>query len=330
MRKPVAALLALSMVCFVLSGVGGCTKPAEKPKEQSGPLRLSIATGGVAGVYYPLGGAIASVINTKMKNANCSVETTGGSVANIHLIKGGSANLAFSAANVFYDAVKGIGAFKDQKVESARAILSLYPEAVQIVTLADSGIKTVNDLKGKKVAVGDMGSGTELMAREILKLYGMTYDDITEDYLGFSEAANGLKDRTIAAGFIWAGVPTAGIMDLTSQNKISLVQIDEARINDLTQRLPYCTVMKIVGGTYKGLDTEVTTIAIPAILIGRADLSDEFVYSLLKAIFDNKKMLEQAHVRGKDISLQTALNGLKGIPLHPGAERFFKEAGLLK
>jgi hypothetical protein len=313
----IAGLVIASMLAFAAAGFAGTTY-------------ISMGTGGVGGVYYAVGGALASVMNMKMDGVNCSVEATGASIANINLVKQGDTQLGMSAANILYNAAHGEGAFEGEPVEEVKAILSLYPEAVQIVTLANSGIKTVGDLKGKKVAVGDFGSGTEVMARALLELYGITYDDISEDFLGFSEAATGLKDRTIDAAFIWAGVPTSAIMDLAALNEVALVEIESDKIEILIETMPYCNEMVIPAGTYRGMKEDTNTVAIPAILFGSADLPEDFVYEMLKVFFENTDMIGRAHARGKDITLETALDGMLGIPLHPGAERFYREKGLLE
>lgn len=290
---------------------------------------ISMGTGGVSGVYYPLGGGMASVMNMHMDGVNCSVESTGGSVSNINLMKKGESQLGMSAASIFYDAAHGKGAFEGEPVEDVLGILSLYPEAVQIVTLADSGINSIADMKGEKVAVGDFGSGTELMAKALLATEGITYEDISEDYLGFGEASTGLKDRTIAAAFIWAGVPTSGIMDLASLNKVSLVSVEEAKIEELKKTMPFISSVNIPAGTYNGMNNDCTTLAIPAVLGGRADLPEEFVYNMLKTLFEHHDQLVQSHTRGKDITIESALEGLSDVPLHPGAVKYYKEKGLL-
>ena len=175
-----------------------------------------------------------------------------------------------------------------------------------------------------------MGSGTEVMAKVILDIYGMSYDDIEEDFLGFSDASTGLKDKNIDAAFIWAGVPTAGVMDLGSQHEISLINLGEKDIEKLKEISPYCVPIHIDKTVYSSLTSDVTTIAIPAIMVAEAGLSEDFVYNFLVKTFENLSVLQNAHVRGNDITLETALDGLDEVPLHPGAEKFFKEKGLLK
>jgi len=317
MKKFTVILIAIFAI-FAMTGMASAER-----------MFISMGTGGVSGVYYPLGGGMASIMNMHMDGVNCSVESTGGSVSNINLMKRGESQLGMTAASIFYDAVHGKGAFEGEPVEGVAGILSLYPEAVQIVTLADSGINTIADMKGRKVAVGDFGSGTELMAKALLATEGITYEDISEDYLGFGEASTGLKDRTIAAGFIWAGVPTSGIMDLASLNKVSLVSVEEAKIEELKKTMPFISSVTIPAGTYNRMSKDCTTLAIPAVLAGRTDLPEEFVYNMLKTLFEHHDQLVQSHTRGKDVTLETALDGLDDVPLHPGAVKFYKEKGLL-
>jgi hypothetical protein len=290
---------------------------------------LSIATGGMAGTYYPVGGAISSIINANIKGVSSTVESTGATVANCNLIKSNGAELAITAANVTYNAFEGIGSFESGPVKNIAGITCLYPEAVQFVVLESSGIKSVLDLKGKKVAVGAPGSGTEVMAREILSVYNMSYDDITEDFLSFGEAATGLKDNTISAGLIWAGVPTAAIVDISSQKQTRIIAIDRDKLDALKAKMPYCADHLIKAATYPGFEEDVMTVAIPAMLVCSTDLSEDLVYNITKVIFEHTEDLIAAHVRGKDITIETALNGMS-IPLHSGAEKYYKEVGLIK
>lgn len=332
MKKNLIFLLVIVLAGSMLFGCDSSVESAGDVDVGDGEIKekfVSIATGSVSGTYFPLGGAFSSIINKNLEGVNCSVESTGGSVANILLISNEETELAFVAASSAYDSVKGQGAFVDNKIENVRGILSLYPEAVQIVS-TDSNIKSVYDLKGKKVAVGAVGSGTETMARTILGIYGMSYDDITEDFLGFTDASTGLKDNTIDAAFIWAGVPTSGVMDLGSQHDISLINFEAEEVAKLKEISPYTVTIDIDKSIYSSLIEDCTTIAIPAILVGDSNLSEEFVYQLLVNTFENPEVLQKAHTRGYDITMETALEGLDGIEIHPGAIKYYKEKGLLK
>ncbi len=322
--------LIIIVVCISLLLVTGCsTGDTDSQSGTSGDTTyLSIGTGSVSGVYYPLGGALASIINNNMEGYNCSVESTGGAVENCLLIAHGKIELGFSATSSIFEAQNKIGAFENEEISNLRGVVSLYPEVVQIVS-TDSSIKSVEDLKGKRVAVGSAGSGTETIAKSILLLYGMTYDDIKVDYLGFGDAASGLKDNTIDAAFVWAGVPTSGLLDLGSQKDISMINFSDEKIEDLKTISPYVTAFEITQDYYSSLIENVQTIAIPAAIACDESLSEELVYDFLTALFENLDVMSSTHERGKDITLDSALEGMEGIELHPGAEKFYKEKGVL-
>lgn len=317
-RKTIVALVvSLLLVIAVSSVASAATK------------YLSLGTGGVTGVYYPLGGALANIITNNIPGYNCTAESTGGAVENAMLIYRGKIDIGFVDASSAYNAQNKIGSFKDDNIENLRGLVSIYPEAVQLITL-DKNIDSIADLKGKKVAVGSPGAATEVMARDLLALYDMTYDDIEEDFLGFGDASAGLKDRTIDAGIIWAGVPTSGIMELGAQHNVKMLNFTDDMVAKLKVSHPFCVPMKITKNHYSSLISDVNTIAVPATLQCSAELPDEFVYNFLTALFDNLDLISGAHARGGDLSLETALDGMDKIELHPGAVKFYKEKGVLK
>lgn len=291
------------------------------------PRFVSIATGGVAGVYYPLGGVLARLINEKMPGVTATAETTGGSVANARLLENGSVEIAFIQNDIAHWAHYGKEMF-DKAVPQILGLASLYPETIQIVTLADSGITSIADLRGKRVAVGAAGSGTEANARQILAAAGITYADISVQYLAFAPASAALKDGHVDAAFLTAGIPTAAVIDLATTHRIRIVPIGEDILEKLAPDYPFYVRMVIPQGTYTGLDQDVESVAVMAMLVVRADLSADFVYNLAKLLFENLDEMARTHARGKDIALERALQGMS-VPLHPGAERFYREAGLL-
>jgi TRAP transporter TAXI family solute receptor len=276
-----------------------------------------------------MGGAIANIISNNIPGYNCTAEATGGAVENAMLISKNEIDIGFVDASSAYNAQNKLGAFADENVENLRGVVSIYLEAVQIVTL-DASIKSMPDLRDKKVAVGSIGSGTETMAKDLLALYDMDYDDIREDFLGFGDASSGLKDNTIDAGLIWAGVPTSAIMELGSQHKISILSFSDDIVEKLKVTRPFCVPMKITTEHYASLREEANTVAVPATLQCRAELSEEFVYDFLTVLFDNLDILAKSHARGADLSLATALDGMDKIELHPGAVKFYREKGALK
>lgn len=321
MRK----ILTLTMViCLLAMSVVGCGGSDASTKTQY----ISLGTGSVTGVYYPLGGAIASLITNNIEGYDCVAESTGGAVENCVLISEGNLEIGFVAASTLYDAQNEINEFEGKDGSNVLGCFSFYPEVVQIVS-TDPNIKSVPDLKGKRVAVGQSGSGTEVMARKVLELYGLSYDDIYADYLGFGDAADGLKDKVVDAAFCWAGIPTANILDLGTQHDISMISFSNEDIMKLREELPYCVPTEINKEYYSSLVETAQTFSIPAVIACSADLSEEFVYDLMVTVFDNLDVLAQAHDRGADLSLDTALDGLDDIKLHPGAEKFLKEKGVL-
>ncbi|HEY8540924.1 MAG TPA: TAXI family TRAP transporter solute-binding subunit [Pseudothermotoga sp.] len=288
---------------------------------------LTIATGGTAGVYYPLGAAMADIWTRNLKNVNASAQSTGASVANVNLLKNKEVDVIFVQNDVAYYAYAGIELFKDQPYKGLRGLATLYPETIQIVALADKGINSVYDLKGKRVAVGAAGSGTEVNARHILLAAGITYNDIKVQYLSFAEAAENLKNENIDAAFVTAGHPTAAIIDVSAVKKITIVPVDEKIVQILQKNYPFYTKIIIPANTYKGVDKDVETVAVKAMLAVREDLPADLVYEMLKTLYANQKRLIEAHAKGEMILPETGKEGMS-IPLHPGAEKFFAEMGI--
>ncbi|HHU69869.1 MAG TPA: TAXI family TRAP transporter solute-binding subunit, partial [Thermoanaerobacterales bacterium] len=214
-RKGFLMLVAMFLVLVLVAGCGP-KAPEGEGEPESAEVFVKIATGGTAGVYFPLGGAVAEILNKNVEGVNASAETTGASVANINMLKEHEVELAFIQNDITYYAANGVEMYEGQKVDGLCGISSIYPETIQIVTLGKTGIKEIADVKGKRVAVGSAGSGTEANARQILEAYGITYDDITVQYLSFAEAANSLKDGNVDVAFVTAGFPTAAIMDIAA------------------------------------------------------------------------------------------------------------------
>jgi hypothetical protein len=287
---------------------------------------LTIATGGTAGTYYPLGAGMADIWNKNIKGMNAMVQSTGASVANINLLRNKEVDLIFVQNDVAFYAYNGVELFKEP-FPQLRGLATLYPETVQIVALADRGINSVYDLKGKRVAVGAAGSGTEVNARQILAAARITYNDIKVQYLSFAEAASNLKDGNIDAAFVTAGHPTAAIVDLAAVRKIVLVPVADEIIRSLQKDYPFYVKIVVPAGTYKGVDTDAVTVAVKAMLAVRAEMPEDLAYQLLKTMYANQKRLIEAHAKGELIIPETGKEGMS-IPLHPGAEKFFKEMGL--
>ena len=305
------------MLVTIIALVAGCGS------SDGGKKFLNIATGGTAGTYYPIGGAMSEILNNEIKGMNASAQSTGATVANINMLKEGQVDLAIVQNDITYYAANGTEMFEGKKVENIKGIATLYPETCQIVTLDGKGIKTIADLKGKRVAVGAMGSGAEANARQILAAYGITYDDIDEQFLSFSEAASALKDGNVDAAFLTAGYPTAAVQDIASQNKVRLLPVEAAKADALIAKYPFYTKVTIPAGTY-GMTEPVEAISVMAMLVCSDKVDDALGYEITKALFTHLDRIQAAHAAAKAITKEGAVKGMP-IPMNTGAEKFFKE-----
>ena len=312
-----ALLLLMTTMLVGCGGSGG-------NKSDSSKKFINIATGGTAGTYYPIGGAMAEILNKSIPGMNASAQSTGASVANINMLKDGSVDLAIVQNDLTYYASNGTEILKDKKVDNLRGIATLYPETCQIVTLQDSGIETIADFRGRRIAVGAAGSGTEANARQIMEAYGVTYADISVQYLSFSEAASALKDGNVDVAFVTAGYPTAAIQDIASQRKVRLIPVEESKADLLAAKYPFYTKTKIPAGTYAGFDQDVSSVSVMAMLVTTDKMDDAMGGDVAKALFSNLDRLQAAHSVGKLITKETAMNGMS-VKMNGGAEKFFKK-----
>lgn len=290
-----------------------------------------IGTGGTAGTYYPVGGMIANAVSQPGKIV-VTAQAANGSLANVNGIAGGAIESGFSQSDVATWAYTGTGAFEGKpKVGDLRMIASLYPESIHLVVKKGAGIKSVADLKGKRVALDEPGSGTLINARMVLAAYGVKESDIKPEYIKPNQAGDKLKDGALDAFFFVGGAPAGAIAELANSGAgIELVPLGGAQADGLRKANPYLAVDNIPADTYKGV-AAVQTLAVGAQWVTSAKADAETVYQITKALFSDaaQKSLAAGHAKGKFITKDNAVKGV-GIPFHPGAEKFYKEAGLLK
>lgn len=290
---------------------------------------INVLTGGTSGVYYPMGVALSQIYGKAIPNAKSSVQATKASAENLNLLQTGRGEIAFTLGDALSDAWKGDeeAGFK-QPLKKLRGVAAIYPNYIQIVASADSGIKTLADLRGKRISVGAPKSGTELNARAVLKAAGLSYKDFSKvEYLPFGESVELIKNRQLDVTLQSAGLGVASLRDLATSVKIVVVPVPAdvvAKIGD-----PAYQVSTIPAKTYEGQDADVPTTAIQNFLVTHEGVPAETVYAMTKSMFDNMDQLLAAHASAKAIKKDGAAKGMP-VPMHPGAEKYYREAGLLK
>lgn len=343
MKKYLAISMALALV-LVLAACGGTSSapassaapapssaaPAPSSEAPAGPTvkgDFIMATGGTSGTYYAFGGVICQVLNAAT-GSNITANSTGASVENIRLLESGDADLAIVQTDIMAYAVGGttLETFNGQPVDNVKAIASLYPEVVHCVT-TNMSINTIADLKGKVVSMGAPGSGTRANAEQFLEAYGLTANDVQVRDLSFAESGSALQDGTIDAAFVVAGAPNSAITELSVSKPVKIVSIGDAERAAMIQKYPFYADYTVGKDVYK-TEADATTLAIKAVLICRAEMTEDDVYALTKALFENQPDLAAAHAKGTELSGDTAMIGVVPGNVHPGAAKYFNEIGV--
>jgi uncharacterized protein len=291
--------------------------------------RLLMGTGGLAGVYYPIGSAISKIITSKVPGVEATVQTSAAGMENLRLLSLKEIDMGLVQNSDAYNAFNGLVFFKDKPIKNIRGIAVLYPQPIQVVVRGDANIKTFYDLKGKRVGVGAPGSGEETTFRRLMSVYKLTYSDMDAKLISLAEQAAQFKDRHLDAMWYVSGVPASGILDVASVLSIRLVPITGKERDDLIKMDPTFIKSVVPKASYPGMTEDLETVASPAYLVCLDSLKEDDVYRMTKATFDNLKELASSHKQAENIKLETALIG-STIPLHPGAEKFYREKGLIK
>lgn len=331
--KKILALLLAAMMALALCACGGTTETAAEEGGEAETATgefasLSMATGGTSGTYYGFCGVLAQVLNEKLADSmSITVESTGASAANIDLIDTGADQLAIVQNDVMYYAYSATDMYDGKTpIESYSAVLSCYPEYVQII--ANKDITSIDQLAGKKVSVGDAGSGVEFNARQILAAYGLDIDnDIVKNNQSFADSADSLKNGTIDAAFVVAGYPTTAVSELASTFDFNVLPVDQEHADALMADYTFYTYGTIPANTYTPVTEDVPAVAVMSTIIARNDVADDTIYNFVKGIFDNQEEITAGHAKGAELSLETAVAGIT-IPFHPGAAQYFTEQGV--
>lgn len=312
-------ILAIMLMSAAMLMMGSCG--------DSGEVHLNFATGGVAGTYYPLGGAMAAVVNANT-NINLTVMSSGASGDNIRQIGVGDAHIAIAQNDVMRYAFTGTETWAElTPVTTFATLMTLYPETVQIVVLADSGIYTVADLQGRRVSIGDIGSGVAANAVQVLAAYGLTTDDIIVTHAGFGPSADAMRDLTIDAFFVTAATPNTAVNELATARDLRILSLSESAIQQLLNDFAfYVRVTVDSSDGYTWLEGTVNTVAVQATLIATTDLDDQVAYDIVRTLIERAS--EIGHARGAYITAHNAVQSVS-VDFHPGARRFFQEIGVL-
>ena len=313
------SIAVVTALLFVFTGIGLRTAGAQE--------RLSIATGGTGGVYYPYGGGLANILSDNLDDVQVTAEVTAASVDNMLLIESGDAEMAFVLGDTAYDAVQGNEPFEDSI--DAVALATLYNNYTHLVTTDGSEIDSIADLRGKRVSTGSPGSGTEVIANRLLEAAGLNPDDdIDRDQLGASESAGAIKDRRLDAFFWSGGLPTGSITDLGATPNIDLKLVSNAElVADLQESYgDFYSTAEIPGGTYPGQDDAVEVIVVPNILVVPASMDETLAYDILTVMFDHQEELVAVHPEARNLTFENASSS-SPIPYHPAAVRYYQEQG---
>jgi TRAP transporter TAXI family solute receptor len=303
-----------------------------------------IGTGSAGGTYFPVGGLIANALSNPPgsrpcdKGGSCGVPglvaiavSTNASVANVNAIQAGQLEAGLSGAATVYESYNGVGKFEGNKKDKIRVIANLFPEDMHLILPKGDKLASIADLKGKRVGIAQAGSGTQVAVVRILKKYGISRDDIDAAELNNAQSAQRIADGQLDAYFYAMGTPSAALVQLGSIKGFELYKFSDKERKEINELIPFYTESLIPGGTYEGVSYDVPTVAVNGQLVTSADQPDDMIYEITKALWNKntRKLLDSGHAKGKVITLDSALKGVL-IPFHPGAERFYKEQGLIK
>ncbi len=289
---------------------------------------LTIGTGGVTGVYYPVGGTVAKIVNDADVGLRLTVESTGGSVFNVMAMSNDQLDLALAQSDVVYQGYNGEDAFSDSAVDELRAVMGLHPEPLHLVCAADSGVETLTDIEGMRINIGNPGSGIRNTVLTVLDVYDISLEDFQAESVRAAEAPDLLRDGRIDCFFYTVGIGGAAIQDIATTNDITLVPLEGEELQALIDEFPYYAFATVPGGTYNGVEEDVTIFGVKALFTTTTDLSEDVVYTIVSTVLDNLETFQSTHPAVRNLTPEDFVSGL-GAPLHPGAERAYQEAGVL-
>jgi len=326
--KKLFLIVMVAMVFLV-----GCTSQTGNTKktERKEKVTINIPTAATTGALYPLGSSIANLWTTQLDYIKASAQASNGGIDNLNLLQSGEAQVSMAVTSVMHESFKGEGTFAGRPNDKLRVIAGLYYNPNQVVVRKESGIDGLQDIAGKSFASGAPGSTTEVETKLHLQEAGVNYPDgLKAQFVGFTEAIDLMRNKQLDGAWIMAGLPTAAVTEMTTTADGKLISIDEDVIAKLQEKYPWYAKFTIPAGTYDGQDQDITTTAIKMALFTTADLSEEVVYDLTKAFWENIETLKTSNNALKNIKVEEAISDLAGLPLHDGAIKYYKEIGVVK
>ncbi len=323
-------LLALTLFGCNREDVSSSSKKGNDTSSNDGTLEINFGTGTTTGVYYPLGASLAKIWNSEVSDIKVSSQATDASIQNLNLMMDGQLNMGFTTMGILYDAYNGEGAFEDRAYKDVRVIAALYPNVAQVIKRGGAKAESINDLTGKGFGPGAPGSSTKELSEQILSAYNMDFDDVKAQYVGFTEVTDLMRNKQLDAAMIEAGIPTSAIVEIMSTADGQLMSIEDEQIKQITTEHPWLNKHVIPANTYEGQESDVTTVSEENLIVVPKDMPEEKVYELTKAIWENLDSIQSSISATKNMKLETATEGLAGIPLHPGSEKYYEEKGVLK
>jgi len=290
-------------------------------------MAISLGTGGTGGIYYPYGGGVAEIITKHVPDLTCTAEVTAASVANVRMVHTGELQMGEIMNDVGWEAYNGAGRFEGEKLADVRALFQMYPHHWYFVTLEKSPIYTIEDMVGKRVSSGAPGSGTEYQFTNMITALGYTQDDFKISRLSFSENVTALRDGTIDVGSWSVGSPVSSVLELSMTHDIRIIPFSPEEQEKIVTDFPFYFKGDIPGGIYRGVDEVVPSVCVGNIIVVREDMQYRAAYEIVKAVFGNLDYLRMVHAAAEGTTLE--LGPVVPIPLHPGAERYFKDKGVL-
>ena len=301
------------------------------PAASAAKANISFPTAATTGALYPLGAGIANLWNTKLDTVNARVQASNGGIQNLNLLKSKDAQVSFAVSSITYEALHGMRGFKDREYKDVRVLAGLYYNPNQIVARAGEGVDSLAGFKGKRFAPGAAGGTTEVESRVHFTAAGLKYpDDIKAQFVGFTESIDLMRNKQLDGAWIMAGLPTAAVTEMCATAGGKLVPVSDDVIQKLQAEYPWYSTFTIPAGTYDNQNEDVRTTAVKMLLLTDASMPEDLIYSLAKIFWENLPELVKAHAVMKTVTPDMAVKDLAGIPLHPGAEKYYRETGLLK